>query len=1613
MSINPVEATAAIADSYFSYLTTTFRFRDKDLQEQLKRVLHNRHSFVNGPILEATAEFKKGASISQLIVKGIMSPEFNQLASNEFPLHRPLYLHQEEALRKVIVNQRNIVVATGTGSGKTEAFLLPIINHLMREKEQGQLGPGVRALLLYPMNALANDQVGRLRVLLHNYPAITFGRYTGETEEKTRIARDKYRLLNKSEPIENELISREQMRETPPHILLTNYAMLEYLLLRPDDNVFFDGKNAGHWRYIVIDEAHTFGGAKGIEMAMLIRRLKDRVQMDNSENRIQCIATSATLGRGRKDAEEVTRFATQLFGESFAWQEGDIRHQDVVYAKREQMVEKGAGWGKPEPELYISWQKIINHSPPADIISELMLSGEKWGVPEQILTRAHSQSGSNWSAFLFAALKGDRNLIRLQRELQENPCHLQEMADRIFRAGAQSLYTLVALVDLTNQARPDKDSQSLLPARYHVFVRAIEGAYLSLLPTRELYLERYEEIKKDSSVYKVFEAASCRGCGATYLAGSVQVDSEGRQILEQYTPESKELEYFLLLGREEEIAEMDEDDEVNFFGSVPEMGHAERYIICALCGAIEREDALHTPCNCGLQYYFHLLRIPGKASTCPACGKRSPQGMIWRFLTGTDATASVLATTLYQQLESESRTPELDMTSTTRELDEWGPPGTTDNESIESQEMRKLLVFSDSRQDAAFFAPYFDRTYNQILRRNLILKSLQERQEEARQNKWRLQDLIRPIVQEAEQSGVFSRRQSIQEKQDEVWKWLFYELLALDRRINLEGMGLLGFAVEQPDEWRAPPPLLRAPWQLTEAEVWTLFQVLLGYLRQQGVISFPEQVLPDDDFFKPRNREFYFRSYSDSKSRRKGILGWNPQTINSRLDYLLRLAARLNPNIGEDECRVVLDNIWNRSLQHSFWKPYIAERYIDGEGTVYQLSHDIWKLCSSLLDDSLQWYICNRCQTLSLHNISGTCPSYRCSGTLQPCEPENLFKDNHYFRLYHEIMPKKMVAREHTAQLTSRVAGELQNQFSKGEINVLSCSTTFELGVDVGELETVFMRNVPPSAANYIQRAGRAGRRTSATAYVLTYAQRRSHDLDYYREPGNMVMGKIGVPHFTLENSKIISRHINAVALAAFWKKERELFGKVRNFFFEDNFGPDVFHDYLNQQPSVLLESIKNVVPQQLWEKMGIAEWGWVEPLFDNETGLLARAAAEAVNDIAELELLKEESYREGKSNVDYYTRLINTIKDKNLINYLASKNVLPKYGFPVDVVELSVMHHLEEARGLQLERDLRIALSEYAPGSQVVAAGKLWTSRFIKRIANKEWESYHYAICDQCQNYYRVRKDLVPEFSECPVCGVAFAQTGTFIIPAFGFVASPDQPGKPGDSRPDKTYSTRVYFSGEGDGEAKELVKLGQVKLIATPVSHGKLAVINNAGGHGFKVCQRCGFAITWFEKNPRGKHTTPNRRKCDGKLTTQLSLGHEFQTDVLKLSFTGYQNREEAFWLSLLYALLEGASLALDIERDDLDGCLYRVAGNPYSPQLIFYDDVPGGAGHVHRISNRAELMKILHTSLNRLQRCECGGQEGHTSCYGCLRNYRNQFCHDKLDRRLVIDFLQHILA
>ena len=244
--MNPTEVYAALRDSYLRYLETSFHLKDHSLLEQFRCLLRETQPpLVRQPILEVSPGFKTGSSLEQLIKEEILSGSFRKFDVGT--LKRPLYFHQDMALRKAIPGKRNLVVATGTGSGKTEIFLYPIINHLLRESESGTLKtPGVRALLLYPMNALANDQIARLRTIAKLFPDITFGRYTGETDQDHKDALESYRQFHSGEdPLPNELICRDQMRDNPPHILFTNYAMLEYLLIRPKDSNLFDGS---HWR---------------------------------------------------------------------------------------------------------------------------------------------------------------------------------------------------------------------------------------------------------------------------------------------------------------------------------------------------------------------------------------------------------------------------------------------------------------------------------------------------------------------------------------------------------------------------------------------------------------------------------------------------------------------------------------------------------------------------------------------------------------------------------------------------------------------------------------------------------------------------------------------------------------------------------------------------------------------------------------------------------------------------------------------------------------------------------------------------------------------------------------------------------------------------------------------------------------------------------------------------------------------------------------------------------------------------------------------------------------------------------------------------------------------
>jgi len=1594
MALSPLACTDEVRESYINYLLAALPLRDPELRQQYEHLLREPGRMLKGPILEATPAFRPGATLEDLVGEGLLDRRFRGLGS--FPSDRKLHVHQEQAIRRAAGGARNLVIATGTGSGKTECFLLPILQGLFEELQRGTLTPGVRALLLYPMNALANDQLRRLRVLLSQIPEITFGRYTGETKETTSEAEKHFRLNFPNEPrVRNELLSREQIRAQPPHLLLTNHAMLEYLLLRPKDSELFEGQHSGHWRFLVVDEAHTFNGAVGIETAYLLRRLKHRVLRPGQ--RLQCFATSATLGGGRGDFPQVVDFATKLFGEPFEWVESDCKRQDVVEAERLPADSLGESWGAPAPALYAELLSAVESQGSADAIGGLL---HRHGVPESLCGSVVG-AWSDPDLALYHLLKGDRHLHLVRRELDKGPRYLDELSG-ILGDGPESL---VALVNLAARARPHPEVQSLFPARYHLFVRALEGAFLRLAPEPALFLDRRLKDSTPQGEMAVFEVATCRGCGQHFLvgAGDGQILSGDRTDPSEFDDPVPE-RYFMVVSDPSAHAVQDDDEDVAC--QIVKPDDPRLYRLCVRCGHYHPADSLDLGCACeeSQQVYLLQARTPkGQASWCPACGQRLPGG-ITRFGTGKDATASVLATALYRTLpDLQAADGEAD------EEDEYVPRAEKAPRSS-----RKLLVFSDSRQDAAFFACYLDRTYSQITRRALLLACLRKLWG-AGERDIRVSVLARSVRAQSEHLKLFPSEVADQDRQLEVLHGICGELLALDRRHGLEATGLLRVDPVPPEGFKCPPGLAREPFSLTDGQAWTLMVLLLDSLRIQGAMTLPEPVHPDDDFFAPRNRRVRVRQ--EVGDPKKGVFPWCPSAgrSNRRLDILIRLLLKRGCSASEADRlgREALAGLWRFFTKAELWEPYF-ESAQDEAGVSFRLKQQLWQFVPVQPGDL---WVCLKCGRLTSRNLADLCPAYECAGELAPAREENLLGD-HYRRLYQEVEPIPMSVEEHTAQLRSDYAAQLQDRFTRGEVNVLSCSTTFELGVDVGELEAVLLRNVPPETSNYVQRAGRAGRRASGTALVLTYAQRRSHDLTYFMDPLRMVRGQVQPPRFTILNEKIARRHLHAIAISAFLRQAPDYFPKLQDLFPQEQreAGADALDRWLGCRPAEVLGAADAMFPE-MREDLELP-WGWVQR-FVGEGGIMRLAQDRYIEDLEEMERLRQQLFQAGKPS-DWIGRAVRNLQNREVIDYLCARGVLPKYGFPVDVVPLELQQDAVEAGRLELDRDLRLALSEFAPGGQVVAGGRIWTSYGIKLPPKRDegLSPYHYAVCGKCGRYQR-QLDDAKLASGCQSCGEALDKPRKLLFPRLGFVTARHQvAGRPGDRRPDRTHTSSLHFANYDEEMARRLgrtlrreviVPIGESSVRINSSRFGLLAVVNQGRrGAGFQICEWCGFGRSRVDGTKDRTHKKPSGADCGGPLKN-YHLGHEFMTDVVQLDFPLAGGGDVEFWRSLLYALLEGASIALSVRRQDLDGCLYSEHGDGRRQAVILLDNVPGGAGHVSQVPGR--LGDVLVATLQRVGGdCGCGSE---TSCYGCLRNYANQRVHGRLARGPVKEYLEGLLG
>lgn len=1640
--MNPIKLSKQLQETLVSYLTTTFDVNRDGKEARLAAFIRdsfNRpRALFAGPYLELTVPYQTAVSLQQLADTGVITPQLLEMPcfqeGRPLPVNAPLYSHQAKAMQKLCAEQRNIVVSSGTGSGKTECFLIPILNDLLMDPS-----PGVRAILIYPLNALVNDQLDRLRVLLRDTP-ITFGRYTSELEDKAERARaqmhKEWREMDPARqklfsqyPLPNEIIGRDQIQneEMLPQILITNYAMLEYLLLRPQDSPLF---RQGQWRFIVLDEAHTYAGAQGIEVGLLMRRLKHRLGKKPGE--VRCIATSATLTDD--DAADAGQFAEALFGEKF-------EPDDIIFGEPDHAYIPPAPPRQPPVETYVH--------PRFDALLHNVRQ-EKWESTDEIallmqeiglITADELSLADTYDPprFLWETLRGNEDLTWLRQHMVEKgqPVEVSSIAQELFDGRLptrQQQDALYHLIELAAMARPAVDEPSLLPARYHLFVRPPQGIWACLNPicpdkaAGEQWSKLFAAPREtcDACQSPVYPLVVCRSCGQVYIR-LLHPQKNDRRYLAEMAPElepAKRYATWRPIYENRALAEDEEEDEEKTL--VEQAGESvfkqTEFKLCLQC-----QEKVKANGRCGCERpsphtaTLYLLQTGKKGSKdkskdeyvdhlheCGRCHSRA----LKNTEIATDITLNaltplaVLTEDLYRALP-ESNDPALQQR-----------PGNG----------RKLLSFYDSRQGAARFAAFVQDVVNQQAYRRIVRESVVAT---ATRTFWPdLQAVSRAGLEltlryrvahndpEMSRENLPLRAQNLNQSQQKrlnqhIQKQVFAEITTqLRSRQSLEALGLISVEYFEPDKLPDFDSLAQE-LKLTAVETRALVEYLLDDLRRAKVVALPDGVQRDDPIFG-RNK-FSPRLVRHDASQYE--IAWIGQTPRHRRRQLMQKVLRYK-GLADDDTAVIqsLNKILNWLTDQS--SVLDTSRPADG----YQIRHD-----RLFFRADAQWYRCDQCQRLNYRGNALPCSHPHCQGTLQQVDINDLAGGSFYHdNLCQTTIPMRV--EEHTAQLDPDKGRDYQNRFKNGEINMLSCSTTFEMGIDLGDLQAVVMSNIPPTVANYKQRAGRAGRRTSGTAFILAWASDRPHDQAYFKAPTEIINGRVRVPYLNVQNPIIIRRHVNAILLSEFLRNcaAREEYNKkvgafkVDTFFDEQSPGGPCYAQlstWLAEKQAYLLALLTlfgTAVPNAIDPPIALREFeldlrhkGYEH--YQQESEFYKKAWQELHEEEGRLGIGGTGKYGDTKKRYEQY---LARLRNEDIINHLSDRGVLPSYSFPLHTVELRIPPLIKPLPQLRLQRNLQQAIREYAPGQEVVADKRIWKSEGLE-FFGKEPQVFAYHICPTCNHLQLVQtpgKPLDNLDQPCQICHTP-PKRGQWpqrqYIEPDGFRASGDS-GQPAGQYVDRPFNMMRSALIPGRVETHAI---GQILSVGYDRAGTLLYVNEGFQGSGFKICPKC------------GKNVYKNATKCDGRLNGQpcpgkpdksstYTLGFEQDTDTLHLKFASApyvslpEPDDRPFWLSLKYALLQGACRTLQIERKDIDGVLFpEPAGAHWRQSIVLYDNVPGGAGHVQRI--RAEMRQVVAAALEIMD-CDC-----ETSCYRCLREYGNQLEHHLLDRGRITDFLRALDA
>ena len=812
-----------------------------------------------------------------------------------------------------------------------------------------------------------------------------------------------------------------------------------------------------------------------------------------------------------------------------------------------------------------------------------------------------------------------------------------------------------------------------------------------------------------------------------------------------------------------------------------------------------------------------------------------------------------------------------------------------------------------------------------------------------------------------------------------------------------------------------------------EARGWHAVQALLEIFLIRKAVEFPPSISLKD-ILNPGPSAVTFHLGTSGAREGRQIVRWNPYlaptnqlkralTSSRPLNIVARL-LHLDKLSDEKTLSPLLTRIWD------VFKESLLLRTPAWPGE-YRLDPSLIQLTSLA-----SWGLCEHCGRLTTLVDLGFCLTGNCPGKIRELSPEDcttLFSRNHYRQRY-LMAPLEIRVKEHTAQLTNECGKEYQRKFMSGEINVLSSSTTFEMGVDVGALKAVLLRNVPPTTSSYIQRAGRAGRRKDGVSVALTFCRNVPHDQYHYQAPEHIILGMVPSPYLNLDNQPLTQRHCNSLLLGYFLRSISDVS--------TDSFDALTLESFFLQpsQPSTLAErfagwlgdprtrrqmtkSLSAILPANEKVAPAAAIDRSVASLLSGDDCVFTRNVAQPLQRFQEQLDQVEQQMQTAAGRIRValarsahsLERLIRQFKEERLIDFLSSSSWLPGYAFPQDIVKLLV-RQIDVGKRMRLQRDREIGISEYAPGAEIVADGVLFKSAGVW-FNSKEPEVRQYARCPECRKIDTYLETERPSRT-CSRCGTHL--TGRYLprhyIRPDGFTTMESEPVRlPGRTRRTASRTSEVFLL---EGAGVDDFQRHALKGVSFAEKSGGRLFLANSGYQfrGYFVCRKCGRGFP--ERPAKPSHETPWGSGCSGSCMC-LDLAHEFTTDILQLRFQACNPpappiTERPFWLSFVSAFLNGASDALNIDAGDLGGTYHGWTEESFIGELVIYDRIPGGAGHIKRIIS--ELEGVLSAALKRVRDCRCPDIEA--SCYACLRTYNNQFYWEQLRRKPVIEWLSGIL-